>query len=55
MKYIRQVLIVMIVSFAGEMLNFLLPLPVPASIYGLVIILICILSVIIPLEDVRET
>ena len=55
MKYIRQVLIVMIVSFAGEMLNFLLPLPVPASIYGLVIMLICLLSGIIPLEAVRET
>ena len=36
MRYIRQFLIILVVSFLGEVLYALLPLPVPASIYGLV-------------------
>lgn len=55
MKYIRQFLIILVVSFAGELLNFLIPLPIPASIYGLVIMLGCLLSGLIPLEAVRQT
>ena len=37
MKYIRQLGIILLVSFLGELLHYLLPLPVPASIYGLVL------------------
>ena len=35
MKFIRQFLIIILISFAGELLHAILPLPVPASIYGL--------------------
>ena len=35
MKYIKQFAIILTVSFLGEALRALLPLPVPASIYGL--------------------
>ena len=35
MKYIRQFLIILFISFLGEVLKYLLPLPIPASIYGL--------------------
>ena len=52
MKYVRQFLIILVVSFAGELLNFLLPLPVPASIYGLVIMLLCLMTGLIPLDAV---
>ena len=55
MKYIKQFTIILIISFIGEVLNYLIPLPVPASIYGLVIMLICLLTGIIPLHAVRET
>ena len=37
MKYIKQFAIIITFSFAGEVLRALLPLPVPASIYGLVL------------------
>ena len=40
MKYIRQFIIIILISFIGEVLNYLLPLPIPASIYGLVLMLL---------------
>lgn len=55
MKYIKQFTIILVVSFIGELLNYLIPLPVPASIYGLVIMLICLLTAVIPLHAVRDT
>lgn len=55
MKFIRQFLIILAVSFVGELLNYFIPLPIPASIYGLVLMLICLQRGIIPLEAVRET
>ena len=47
MKYVKQFGIILLVSLVGELLNFLLPLPVPASIYGLVLM--------IKLDDVHDT
>ena len=37
MKYIWQFGIILLVSFIGEVLNYYIPLPIPASIYGLVL------------------
>ena len=37
MKTLGQIVIILLVSFAGELLNYCLPLPIPASIYGIVI------------------
>ena len=34
-KLLRQFLVIMAVSFVGEILHAVLPLPIPASIYGL--------------------
>ena len=42
-------------TFLGEVLHLLLPLPVPASIYGMVLLLISLMTGIIKLEQVRET
>ena len=33
LKYIKQFLIIISISFAGELLNHFVPLPVPAGIY----------------------
>ena len=40
MKFLVQFLIIAAVSFAGEILNAVVPLPVPASIYGIVILFV---------------
>lgn len=55
MKYIRQFCIILAISFVGEILNELIPLPIPASIYGIVILFIGLYTKIIPLDSVRET
>ena len=55
MKYIIQLSIILGVSFIGEVLNFLLPLPIPASIYALIVMLLLLCSKILKVSDVRET
>jgi len=55
MKYLVQLTIILGVSFLGELLNALLPLPVPASIYGMVIMFVGLCTGVIPLEKVRPT
>ena len=54
MKYLKQFLIILTISFIGEILNKYIPLPVPASIYGIVIMLLCLLLKIIKLEQVKD-
>lgn len=54
MKLLKQFLIILAISFVGELLKYFLPLPVPASIYGMVILFIGLLTGLIPLESVRD-
>ena len=53
MEYISQIAIIISISFAGEILNHLLPLPVPGSIYGLVLMLLCLMWGIVKLEKIK--
>lgn len=55
MKYIRQLLIILLISFIGEALKTLFSFPVPASIYGLVILFLCLETGILKLESIQET
>ena len=55
MKYVKQFGIILLISFVGELLNYLLPLPVPASIYGLILMFLCLQFRVFRLEDVTET
>ena len=55
MKYIKQFILILAISFVGELLKYLLPLPVPASIYGMVLMFAALLTGLIKLEHVRET
>lgn len=55
MKTLGQIFIILLISLLGELLNYLIPLPIPASIYGIVI-LFCLLEFrVIPLRAVKET
>ena len=53
MKYVYQFGIILAISFAGEVLHALIPLPVPASIYGLILMLVMLMSGILKLERVK--
>ena len=43
------------ISFIGEGLNYLIPAPVPASIYGMVILFVCLCTKVVKLDDVKDT
>ena len=55
MKHVFQFALILGVSFLGEVLNRLIPLPIPASIYGLVLMFVLLATRIVPLEAVRGT
>ena len=44
MKYLSQILIILAFTAIGELLSYLIPLPVPAAIYGLVLLFLALLS-----------
>ena len=55
MKYLKQFGIILLITFIGELLRFLVPLPIPASIYGLILMFVLLCTKVLRLEDVRES
>ena len=54
MKYLQQLAIIVTINFIGEVLNHFIPLPVPASVYGLLILFACLCTGIIKLHQVDD-
>lgn len=55
MRYLFQFTRLLAFCFAGELLHTFLPLPIPASVYGLLLLLLALCVGIVKLEQVRET
>ena len=55
MKYMKQFCLIMFISFLGEVLHHYLPLPIPASIYGLVSLFAGLMTGVVKLSHVEET
>ena len=55
MKYIKQFLIILAISCAGELLARWIPAPIPASIYGIVLLFIGLVTGAVPYDSVKET
>ena len=55
MKWMKQFGIILLISFVGEILEKWIPLPIPASIYGIILLFLCLKLNIIPHEAVHET
>ena len=55
MKYLKQVLIILAFTGLGEALAYLIPLPIPAAIYGLVLMLCALLTGLLKAQHVRES
>ena len=53
-KYLRQFLLIFGFTLLGEALNRLLPLPIPAAVYGLVLLLVALCLKIIKVEQVKQ-
>lgn len=54
MKYLKQFAIIIVITFMGEAFNQIIPLPIPASIYGLIIMLIALSTKLLPLDKVKD-
>ena len=55
MKYMKQFGVILATTCVGEFLHYFIPLSIPGSIYGLVLMFILLMLHVIPLEDVKET
>ena len=55
MKFVFQFARIMGFCLAGEVLHRLLPLPIPAGIYGLVLLSAALLTGVVKLEQVKQT
>lgn len=53
MKFIKQLSIILTISLIAELMEYLIPLPIAASMYGLVLMLVGLITKLIPLENVE--
>lgn len=54
MKYLKQILIILAFTGLGELLAALIPFPIPAAIYGIVLMLIALGTGVLKTEAVKE-
>lgn len=54
MRFIYQIGIILVITFIGEAFHMILPLPIPASIYGLLLMLICLRTGVVKLNKVKQ-
>lgn len=54
MKYLNQFLIILGFTLAGEALQIWIPLPIPASVYGLVLLFAALCLGVVKLAQVKE-
>lgn len=55
MRLMRQFGIIAAMTCIGELMHYFIPLPVPGSIYGLLLMLAALMTGIVKLEQVKET
>lgn len=55
MKYLTQFLTIMGFTLAGEALQRLIPLPIPASVYGLALLFLALCLKVVKVEQVKDT
>ncbi len=53
MKYFYQFLIILSFTFLGELLNWLIPLPIPAAVYGLLLLFLALQLKIVKPEQLQ--
>ena len=54
MKLFKQFTIIIFLSFLGEVLHTLIPFPIPASIYGIMLLFFLLERNVLRIDDVRE-
>ena len=54
LKYLRQIVILLAFSFVGEAMSLLIPLPIPGSIYGIVLLFLALETKLLKLSSVKD-
>ncbi len=54
MKYLHEAVIIAAVTFASEIIKFCIPLPIPASIYGLILLFILLKTGLLKLRQIEH-
>lgn len=54
MTYMFQFLIIAAVSFVGELLSLVVPLPIPGSVYGLLLLLVLLITGVVKLRHIEK-
>ena len=54
MKLFKQFTVIIALSFIGEVLHALIPFPIPASIYGILLLFLLLERKILQVDDVKE-
>ena len=55
MKYLSQFLIILGFTLTGEALQRVIPLPIPASVYGLALLFLALCLKIVKVDQVKQT
>ena len=55
MKYLKQLLVIVAFSLAGEALQAWIPLPIPAAIYGIVLLLSALCTGLLKPQAISQT
>ncbi|MDO4357902.1 MAG: CidA/LrgA family protein [Clostridia bacterium] len=54
MKYFSQFVLIFFISMLGEMIHAVIPLPIPASVYGLVLLFVALETGVVKLAQVER-
>ncbi len=54
MKHLYSFTVILVFTFLGELLNYFLPFPIPASVYGLILLFLGLRLKIVKLEKIEE-
>ncbi len=55
MKYISQIIYILLFTLAGEFLQTVIPLPVPSAVYGILLLFIALSTGLIKEENIADT
>lgn len=54
MKYIKQFTIILLITLSAELLRYLIPFKIPATIYGLVLLVVLLKSGLLKLDQIKD-
>lgn len=54
MKHLRQIMIILLFVFLGEVLNKIVGIPIPGNILGMLLLLLSLLAGIVKLHQIEE-